>query len=146
MMKSALLLSLLAIAFATSNCKKKEEHSERFNNLIGHWKLTELGKDTNHNGILDANERTPSPTDPGTEDEYFADGTGQSHFIITGVDNTSSFTWSLKDDEKTLEIVSGAGTSNQFTQGFPILSVTSQELITYYVSSLDSGYSVYKKI
>jgi hypothetical protein len=148
-MKYSALIVVLAISLAGAiSCSRSEtNHSERYHNLLGRWRLTQFGVDSNSNGILESSERRSAPVDPRSEEEYFEGGTGKAYLIPSvGSPVEGPFNWYLINDDMTLRTVTEEGTSAEIRLDYPILSLTSQELIRYYVSSSDSGYMVFTKL
>lgn len=130
MNKNCLQLCALLLFLLFTSCKKTENHSERFDNLVGKWKQTGWGVDSNKNGVIDSSEFTQAPSDPIFYNEYYDNGTGKVLISITGILNDDSyFNWALVDNDQTLQYIDHLGTLNEAKTNYSILSLTSKELI-----------------
>jgi hypothetical protein len=84
-MKYSPIIVLVTIAaLLGTGCKKENNHSQRFSELLGKWQLTDYGVDSNRNGILESNEYITVPGDQLAEDEYYEDGTGKHYLSVSG--------------------------------------------------------------
>ncbi|MEO6833655.1 MAG: hypothetical protein ABI378_13625 [Chitinophagaceae bacterium] len=139
-----IMVSVIFLAQFFSSCSKKSQHSERFNALLGRWRVTYTGVDSNHNGLLDSSEMLAASPDQDQEEEYLSNGTGKGYFITGGGTYPSDFNWFLLNSDQTLRIVGNPNTSFETTKDYTFQTVTSESIIIYSIS--DTCYFVEAKL
>ena len=138
-----LLVSIgLLVLFA--QCKKAENHSERYNNLLGKWKQSGWGVDSNKNGMIDSWEFTAVPADQIFEDEYHTDGTAKWSVDFAGSLDEGYSNWALLNNEQTLRSIDNQGKPNEVKTDYSILNLTNKELVLGYADT-SQGYVLFTK-
>lgn len=144
-----LLLTAFSLALLFTSCKKDDnDSSERKNNLIGTWRISALGVDSNNNGTLEPNERSPKDTSNVVLTQYLHDGSYR-HYLITNHKDTNIYyaDWALESEGSVLSIISNKGFPNQLEMKQQIISMTNKELILFdNRATVGQQYAVFVKL
>lgn len=137
----ALIAALMAVTVLPS-CKKKEDDPTRAQMLVGTWKLSQQGDDTNGDGVWQDSERQAVPADEMATTEFKSDGTGTLTVALFPV--PIPFTWSLQNNDTELK-----GTTTFMGQSETtvetIVSMSSTDLVTKTSDSSGTFFTALKK-
>jgi hypothetical protein len=111
-------------------CKKDDKGGDRIKSTSElvtekQWALSDVGRDDNGNGVIEANERLLTDCEKGNTYVFNPDNTGsiQNNPALCNPPAGNTFTWELKNNDHEIVI-------NQ--QGFFILRINENELILKY--------------
>jgi len=96
-------MSVLAVAVLGS-CKKDDDTPDtRAEMLVDTWNSTEIGIDTNANGVWDASERDPAAGNA-VKITFSGDGTGTATYAVIGT--PFAITWNLQNNDNDIRLIS----------------------------------------
>lgn len=135
-------------AICSMACKKTNQHSDRFINLLGAWEMTSYGNEKNSNGQLASSDIKQGPTPPfeKIESEYFSNGTGKGYIETSGTEQVQgTFEWSFQNDEQILRITQNPSSSSPYITDGEILGLSYTTLILKQQSSSAISFEAYTK-
>ncbi len=138
--------AVLLVCLAFMQCRKKDDGpSATRQNLTGSWKITAYGVDMNGNKVLDLDEAAPAPENPAITNVFAADGTGSTSMSYSGFPLTSTNTWELSNDDKTLKVVASTNGA-AVTRYYVITLISVNDLVLADTSGSQRNFIVSKKI
>jgi hypothetical protein len=139
---ATLLATVLTVLFLNS-CKKDDDSpATRAGMLVGTWKTTEVGVDSNANGMWDLSEHRPAA---GSAEDvkitFNNDGSGSATYTVLG--SPFPITWNLQNNDEDLRLISSV--LGPDTTIVNIVSFSSTEAIVRDKSETPVSYMTLKK-
>jgi hypothetical protein len=141
----AALAAVMTLSLMPS-CKKDDDKNSRSDMMVGTWKPTEEGDDTNKNGVWDTNEHGPidSSNQLGSSVTFNSGGNGTVN--VAGSTAGLPFSWTLLNNDNDLRIITDFGpVFGKDTAVTNIVSLTGSELITKDTAGGTASFTLAKK-
>jgi hypothetical protein len=135
--------ALLSTALLPS-CKKKDDSPSRAQLVVGTWKDTEEGVDSNKNGSWDASEHNTIAASDQFTLLFNSNGTGTISGTASGFPITGTTTWNLQNNDNDIRLITNIlGTVDTTVE--TIVLLTSTDCILKDESDTLANYTLFKK-
>jgi hypothetical protein len=142
MKKTTLAIAVATMAvFSFSSCKKDDDSPSRSSMIIGTWKETENGEDTNNNGTWESSEKQSVASVDAVTLVFSGNGTG----TINASGFTGTTTWTLLNNDNDVHIVATLPIVGTQTFDFNIVSLTQQNVVVRDTSADPDTYESFTK-